>query len=228
MNVIICGAGQVGTTIAKHLAREGSNVTVIDIDPFQANRVDENYDVRGIAGHASHPTTLQKAGARQADMLIAVTRSDEVNMVACQVAYSLFGVKRRIARIRHSGYLTPDSAGLYAAEHLPIDVIISPELEIAERIARRLRTPGSFDATSMLGGLVELLGIHVEDPTCPAVGQRIADIARTEQFTGMSILTIIRDGQRFVPDDNERIRLGDNIYLVTTAATTRNVLVAFG
>src|SRR5690606_40072438 len=104
MRVVVCGAGQVGTTIARHLATEGINVTVIDIDHEQVRRVDESYDVRGLVGHASHPATLQEAGAREADMLIAVTHSDEVNMVACQVAYSLFNVKRRIARLRHAGY----------------------------------------------------------------------------------------------------------------------------
>ena len=158
MRVVICGAGQVGTTIARHLATEGINVTVIDIDPEQVRRVDESYDVRGVIGHASHPATLQQAGARDADMLIAVTRSDEVNMVACQVAYSLFNVKRRIARLRHAGYLAQDKTGLYAAEHLPIDIIIAPEIVIAEGIAHRLRTPGAFDKVPMAGGLVELLG----------------------------------------------------------------------
>src|SRR5690625_4456181 len=143
MKVIICGAGQVGTTLARHLANEGNNVTVIDIDHHQVSRVDESYDVCGVTGHTSHPTTLHKAGVRNADMLITITHSDEVNMVACQIAYSLFGVKRRIARIRHTNYLAQNSAGLYAAEHLPIDVIISPEIAIAEGIVRRLRSTRS-------------------------------------------------------------------------------------
>ncbi len=103
MKVIICGAGQVGTTIARHLARENIDVTVIDIDEEQVQLIDQNYEVRGVVGHASYPSVLEKAGAKNADMLIAVTRSDEVNMVACQVAYSLFNVKCRIARLRHAG-----------------------------------------------------------------------------------------------------------------------------
>lgn len=94
MRVVVCGAGQVGTTIARHISTEGMNVTVIDVDQEQVRRVDESHDVRGVVGHASHPETLLKAGVRDADLLIAVTHSDEVNMVACQVAYSLFGVKR--------------------------------------------------------------------------------------------------------------------------------------
>src|SRR5690625_477287 len=143
MKVIIHGARQVGTTLARHLANEGTHVTLIDLDHHQVNRADDSYYVRGLTGQASHPATLHEAGVRNADMLIAVTRSDEVNMVACQVAYSLFGVKRRIARIRHAAYLAQNSAGLYAAEHLPIDVIISPEIAIAEGIVRRLRSTRS-------------------------------------------------------------------------------------
>ena len=111
MHVIVCGAGQVGSTIARHLADEGIDVTVVDDAPEAARRVDESYDVRGIVGHASHPDVLARAGAQDADMLIAVTGSDEVNMVACQVAHSLFRVRRRIAversvsssTSRHSG-----------------------------------------------------------------------------------------------------------------------------
>lgn len=228
MKVIICGAGQVGTTLARHLANEGNNVTVIDIDHHQVSRVDESYDVRGVTGHASHPATLHKAGVRNADMLIAVTRSDEVNMVACQVAYSLFGVKRRIARIRHAGYLAQNSTGLYAAEHLPIDVIISPEIAIAEGIVRRLRTPGSFDATSMAAGLVELLGIHIEAAHCPLLGQRIIDIAGFAQLEGTSIMAIIRKGRSFVPNDNDRIEMGDDVYVVVKSEKVNDVVTAFG
>src|SRR4028118_960556 len=132
MRVIVCGAGQVGSAIARHLATEGIDVTVIDASPEQARRVDESYDVRGMVGHAAHPEVLERAGAQDADMLIAVTRSDEVNMVACQVAYSLFGVKRRVARIRHSGYLEQDRRTLYAKDHCPIDVIISPGIAVAD------------------------------------------------------------------------------------------------
>src|ERR687893_3246591 len=173
MRVIVCGAGQVGSTIARHLATERIDVTVIDVSPEQARRADESYDVRGMVGHASHPEVLERAGARGADMLIAVTRSDEVNMVACQVAYSLFGFKRRIARLRHHGYLEPIWRGLYAPDQLPIDVIISPELEVANGILRRLKTPGAFDTVALAGGRVQLLGIHCNTGACRLVGRQL-------------------------------------------------------
>ena len=200
MRVIICGAGQVGSTIARHLATEGINVTVIDSSPELARRVDESYDVRGMVGYASHPEDLARAGAQDADMLIAVTRSDEVNMVACQVAYSLFNVRRRIARIRHRGFLEPIWRGLYAPDQLPIDVIISPELEVADGIARRLKTPGAFDMVSLANGRVQLLGIHCTSP-CPTAGLRLAELHERVPEAGLVVCTIIRDGRAFVPHD---------------------------
>jgi trk system potassium uptake protein len=228
MRVVVCGAGQVGTTIARHLASEGVNVTVIDNDQDQVRRVDESYDVRGVVGYASHPATLRKAGAKDADMLIAVTRSDEVNMVACQVAYSLFGVKQRIARLRHAGYLAQDKTGLYAAEHLPIDFIISPEIEIAEGIARRLRTPGAFDMVPMADGEVELLGIHTESSRCDVAGERLVDIANNDEISGMSIVAVIRKGRCFVPDENDRIEVGDDVYVIARSNMVDEVMAAFG
>lgn len=228
MRVIVCGAGQVGTTIARHLASEGISVTVIDIDEELIRHIDESYDVRGVVGHASYPATLRKADARDADMLIAVTRSDEVNMVACQVAYSLFGVKRRIARLRHAGYLTADTIKLYAVDHMPIDVIISPEIEIAEGIAWRLRTPGAFDMVPMADGLVELLGIHVESTQCVATGERIADIMKMPAFEGASIIASSRKGRSFVPEGQDRIEIGDDVYVVAKADKVNEVMAALG
>src|SRR5918993_70694 len=176
VRVIVCGAGQVGSTIARHLATEGINVTVVDISPDQARKADESYDVRGMVGHASHPEVLERAGARDADMLIAVTRSDEVNMVACQVAYSLFKVRRRIARIRHTGYLEQTRRALYASDQLPIDVIISPEIEVASGIERRLKTPGAFDTVPLAEGRVQLLGIHCNSGTCSLLGHTLSEL----------------------------------------------------
>src|ERR687898_213677 len=176
MRVIVCGAGQVGSPIARHLATEGIDVTVVDISPDQARRIDESYDVRGMVGHASHPEVLERAGAQDADMLIAVTSSDEVNMVACQVAYSLFNVRRRIARLRHSGYLEQDRRALYARDHCPIDVIISPEIEVANGIEQRLKTPGAFDTVPLAEGRVQLLGIHCNTGKCSLLGHRLGEL----------------------------------------------------
>lgn len=228
MRVIVCGAGQVGSTIARHLAGERIDVTVIDVAPDQARRADESYDVRGLVGHASHPEVLARAGAQDADMLIAVTRSDEVNMVACQVAYSLFGVKRRIARVRHAGYLDPDWRALYGTAQLPIDVIISPEVEVARGIARRLRTPGAFDMVPLGGGRVQLLGIHCTDASCPMAGLRLREAASRLSGPGFVAVAILRDGRAFVPTGDDRVQCGDDVYVVAEPAALDGVMAAFG
>ncbi|HEX9905435.1 MAG TPA: Trk system potassium transporter TrkA [Propylenella sp.] len=228
MRVIICGAGQVGSTIARHLASEGIDVTVIDNSPLQARRVDESYDVRGIVGHASHPKTLEQAGAHDADMLIAVTRYDEVNMVACQIAYSLFNVRRRIARIRHHGYLEPLWKKLYAVDQLPIDVIISPEFEVATSIARRLKAPGAFDMTTLAEHRIQLLGIHCRSRDCPVVNRPLSDLPEIMPEQPVTVIAIIREGRAFVPTENDRIQPGDDVYVITDPLFVDGIMAAFG
>lgn len=228
MRVIVCGAGQVGSTIARQLATEGMHVTVIDLSQDLARKVGESYDVIGIEGHASHPGVLERAGAMDADLLIAVTQSDEVNMVACQVAYSLFAVKRRIARLRHIGYLAPGRRGLYAAEHLPIDIIISPEIEIAEGIVRRLETPGAFDVVSMANGRVQLLGIHCDSSDCSFVGQRYFDLAARSPSSGMVIVAVVREGRAFIPTSEDKVQIGDDAYVIAPTDQIARVMKGFG
>lgn len=227
MKIIICGAGQVGTTIARYLARENIEVTVIDIDEALVREVDQNYEVRGVTGHASYPSVLAKAGAKNADMLIAVTRSDEVNMVACQVAYSLFNVKYRIARLRHAGYLAQHETGLYAAEHLPIDVIISPEIEIANGIERRLKTPGAFDMLPLAGDRIELLGIHTLSADAPVVGKTIPEISTECGLEKATILAVLRQGRCFIPEADDRIAVGDDVYVLASTNSIDKVMAAF-
>src|SRR5690606_21844259 len=136
MRVIICGAGQVGYGIAEKLASEKNDVSVIDVSPDLIRKVRDTLDVRGFVGHGSHPGVLEEAGAAEADMLIAVTLFDEVNMVACEVAHSLFNVPTKIARIRSQAYLQPHYMDLFSRDHMAIDVIISPELEVGEMVLK--------------------------------------------------------------------------------------------
>jgi trk system potassium uptake protein TrkA len=228
MRIIVCGAGQVGSTIARHLATEGINVTVVDASPEQARRADESYDVRGIVGHAAHPEVLERAGAHEADMLIAVTRFDEVNMVACQVAHSLFQVRRRIARLRHPGYLDPAARALFAPDQMPIDVIISPEIEVANGIVRRLKTPGAFDTMPLGDGRVQLLGIHCNTGACSMVGRRLSEIPTLLSKPRIVVLGIVREGKGFVPQGHDRIEQGDDVYVVTETEGVDRVMTFFG
>jgi len=227
MRVIVCGAGQVGEAIARQLAGEGIDVTVVDISPEQAQRIDETYDVRGMQGHAAHPEVLQRAGATDADMLIAVTRTDEVNMVACQVAYSLFKVRRRIARVRHPGYLAPTCRGLYGSDQLPIDVLISPEVEVADAIARRLRTPGAFDTVALADGRVQLLGIPCNSETCAMLGRKLADLPQVLPGVGVMVMAIVRDGKAFVPRGRDTIERNDQLYLVVQPVQAAAIIAFF-
>ena len=146
MKVIICGAGQVGWQIARHLSGENNDVTVVDNNPELVRRATDTLDVQGIAGFASYPDVLDRAGARDADMIIAATHSDEVNMVTCQVAHSIFSIPRKIARLRAQSYHDAIYSDLYRREHLPIDVVISPEYAVAEAVMQRIAAP-------MVGGM---------------------------------------------------------------------------
>ena len=146
MKIVICGGGQVGYHLAKYLSEDGNDVIIIDTSPEVIRHVTETLDVQGILGSAAHPETLSMAGAGDAEMLIAVTQQDEINMMACQVAYTLFNTPTRIARIRDQHYLNPQWASLFAQEHVPVDFIISPEVEVAKSIERTLRIPGAFEA----------------------------------------------------------------------------------
>ena len=166
MRVIICGAGQVGYNIAAYLSKEENEVTVVDTDPQLIAHINENLDVKGVQGHASNPDVLNGAGANDADMIIAVTHSDEVNMVACQIGHSLYGIPKKIARIRAQSYLKPEWANLFSRTHMPIDVIISPEVVIAREIYQRLAVPGTTFVAALADGLAHLLGVICQED-CP-------------------------------------------------------------
>ena len=176
MKVIICGAGQVGWQIARHLSGEKNDVTIVDMNADLVRRASETLDVQGVAGFASHPDVLERAGARDADMIIAATHSDEVNMVTCQVAHSVFSVPRKIARLRAQTYLDTLYSDLYRADHMPIDVVISPEKEVAEAALQRLAALSTFDTESFMGGRAQLLGI-VLDPDCPVLNTPLRQLS---------------------------------------------------
>ena len=160
MRVIICGAGQVGYGIAERLASERNDVSVIDTSAHLIQAVRDNLDVRGFVGHGSHPEVLEAAGAQQADMIIAVTLYDEVNIVACEIAHALFNVPTKIARIRAQSYLQPQYQDLFSREHMPIDVIISPEREVGELVLRRIALPGASDVVRFAEVNVSALAIE--------------------------------------------------------------------
>lgn len=227
MKVIVCGAGQVGFNIASHLARENNDVTVVDLSPELTRKISGALDVQSVQGHASHPDVLERAGAASADMLIAVTQADEVNMVACQVAHALFNIPTKVARIRSQTYLQPEWNDLFSRENLPIDVIISPELEVARAVLRRLEMPGTFDMFPFAKGKVRIVGVRLT-ADCPVVDTPLRQL--TELFPDLNIVIvgIVRGGVMFVPHGDDQMLIGDDIYFCSDVAHVSRAMDIFG
>ena len=227
MKVIVCGAGQVGFNIARYLALEGNDVTVIDQRPDLVRRISDGLDVQGIVGHASHPDILEKGGAEDADMIIAVTHADEVNMVSCQIAHSIFDVPTKIARVRDQGYLQPIWANLYTRDHMPIDVIISPEIEVARAVTRRLQVPGAFEMIPLVDGKVKLLGVRC-DEECPIVNTPLRQLTQLFPELDMIIVGIMRDDLPIVPSADDQMLPGDEVYFVVDSDQVARAMATFG
>ena len=227
MKVIICGAGQVGEQIAKHLSFERNDVTIIDHNSKIISHLSNTLDISGVTGCASHPDILEIAGARDCDMIIATTRSDEVNMVVCQVSHSIFSIPRKIARIRSQSYLEINYSDLYRAEHLPIDVIISPEKEVAEAAVSRLETPSAFEIETFLGGEAQLIGISL-DSNCPVTNTPLRQLSELFSNLNAIVLGVRRKSKLFVPEPEDQLFVGDQIYVFCTVSDRQRTLEIFG
>ena len=227
MKIIICGAGQVGWQIARHLSGERNDVTVIDNNAELIRRATEALDVQGVTGFASHPDILDQAGARDADLIIAATHSDEVNMVTCQVAHSIFQVPRKIARLRSSAYLDAIYSDLYSTSHLPIDVVISPEREVANAALQRLSAPSTFDVETFMGGKVQLLGILLEDD-CPALNTPLRQLNELFSTLRAIVVGVRRQTRLFAPEPGDQLFAHDQIYVFAHREDVGRTLEIFG
>ncbi|QJE72886.1 Trk system potassium transporter TrkA [Aerophototrophica crusticola] len=227
MKVIVCGAGQVGSNIARYLASEGNHVTVIDQSPELIQKISDTLDVQAMVGFASHPNVLEAAGATEADMIIAVTLADEVNMVACQVADSLFNVPTKIARVRHQSYLQPIWRDLYSRGHLPIDVIISPEIEVARAIGRRLQVPGAFDMIPLADGKVRVIGV-VCGQNCPVINTPLRQLTGLFPDLNIEVVAIVRNDKPIIPSGDDQMLAGDEVYFVADTNHVARAMSAFG
>jgi len=192
MNIIICGAGRVGYTIAKILTEQNHSITVIDQSSDDIQKINENLDVKAIVGKATSPSVLEKANTKDSDMIIAVTRNDEINMLICQIAYTIFKVPKKIARIRSQDYLNSKYSSLFNRENLPIDFIISPELEIAKSIQRKLEAPGALDNIPFAENKIRLLEILIEKD-CPLEAIKLNEITKKYPNLNANILGVVRD-----------------------------------
>ena len=227
MNIIICGAGRVGFTIAKQLSEQGHSITVIDQSSEDIQKIDESLDVKAIVGKATYPSILEKANASEADMIIAVTRNDEINMVICQIAFSIFNIPKKIARIRSQDYLNPKFTKVYNKENLPIDVIISPELEIAKSIQRKLEAPGALDNVPFADNKIRLLEIQIND-NCNLINIKLNELTKKHPNLDANIIGIIRKDKFIIPKKNDEINKNDKIYVIINSSQMSQTLEAFG
>jgi len=227
MNIIICGAGRVGFTIAKILSEQGHSITIIDQSSDDIQKIDDTLDVKSIVGKGTYPSILEKANAADADMIIAVTRNDEINMLICQIAFSIFNVPKKIARIRSQDYLNPKFTKVYNKENLPIDVIISPEIEIAKSLQRKLEAPGALDNVPFANNKIRLLEILIE-ANCPIKDIKLNELTKKFPKLNSNIMGVIRDDKFVLLKKTDVMLKDDKAYVVINASQMNETLTAFG
>ena len=227
MNIIICGAGRVGFSISKQLSAQGHSITVIDQSSALIEKINESQDVKGIVGRATYPSVLEKAGAEDTDMIIAVTQNDETNMVICQVAYSIFKINKKIARIRGQEFLGGKWGKLYGESNLPIDVVISPELEVAKSLQRKLDAPGALDSVPFAGGKIKVLEIDVNEK-CLLVNTELSKLTKKFPDLKANILGVIRGDKFLILKKTDKILVNDKAFVVVKASQINKTLSAFG
>ena len=227
MNIIICGAGRVGYTISKLLIEQNHSITIIDQSSEDIQNINETLDVKGIVGKATSPSILEKANTKDADMIIAVTKNDEINMLICQIAFSLFKVPKKIARIRSQEYLQSNFSSLFSKENLPIDYIISPEMEIAKSIQRKLEAPGALDNIPFADNKIRLLEIFINE-NCNLIDSKLNEITKKYPNLNANILGVIRDENFKLLKKNDVIKLNDKAYVIINSSQMQDTLKAFG
>ena len=227
MNIIICGAGRVGYTISKILTEQNHSITIIDQSSEDIQKINESLDVKAIVGKATSPMILEKANTKDADMIIAVTRNDEINMLICQIAYSIFKVPKKIARIRSQEYLQSNFSSLFSKENLPIDYIISPEMEIAKSIQRKLEAPGALDNIPFADNKIRLLEIFINE-NCNLIDTKLNEITNKYPNLNANILGVIRNEKFNLLKKNDVIKLNDKVYVIINSSQMQDTLKAFG
>ena len=221
MKIIILGAGQVGGTLAEHLAGEANDITVVDTDSDRLRELGDRLDIRTVQGRGSFPTVLRQAGADDADMLVAVTSSDETNMIACQVAHTLFNTPTKIARVRESAYLT--RSGLFDNEAIPVDVLISPEQVLTNYIKRLIEYPGALQVIDFAGGKAQLVGVRAYYGG-PLVGHELRQLREHMPQVDTRVAAIFRRNRAIIPRGDTVIEADDEVFFIAAKAHIRAVM----
>lgn len=226
MKIIICGAGKVGATIAEYLAHENNDITVIDTSLEALARVEQGLDIQTIQGKASQPDILEAAGAKNSEMIIAATSSDETNMMACQIAYTLFNVPKKIARIRDKTYMSPTWANLFSRDHLPVDALILPEQEIATSIINRLKIPGTFNIFPVADGNAKIVGVICPED-CSLNGVTIENSLTEDKKIDLQPLARIRNNEKKMVGIDYIPQVGDEFYFITPTNKLKTTMKLF-
>ncbi|MEX2517121.1 MAG: Trk system potassium transporter TrkA [Gammaproteobacteria bacterium] len=221
MKIVILGAGQVGSSLAANLASEANDITIVDIDQQRLALLSERYDLQTITGVASHPSVLTRAGTKDADMIIAVTNSDEINMLACQIAYTLFHTPTKIARVREAEYLQHSS--LFAQEALPIDVLISPEQLVTDYIVRLISFPGALQVLDFADGKAQMVAIRAYY-NGQLVGHTLKALAETLPNIEFRVMAIFRNGKPVIPEGDTVIEGDDEVFFIGANKSIRELM----
>jgi trk system potassium uptake protein len=222
VKIVILGAGQVGRSAAQSLSREEANeVTVVDLDEDILRNLQDRLDIRTVAGNASYPTVLEAAGAPEADIIVALTSSDEVNMMACEIAYTLYRTPTKIARIRSSEYTSRPE--LFGDDALNVDVFISPEQLVTEYVERLIKYPGALQVLDFADGKVQLVGVRALKGG-PLVGQRLRELAQHLPKAEARVVAIYRSGRSVPPEGDTVIESGDEVFFLVARTDIRKVM----
>ena len=222
MKIIILGAGQVGTSVAANLVSEANDITVVDIDAQRLRELADRFDLRTLQGHGAHPDVLARAGGEDAEMIIAVTNSDETNMVACQVAYTLFHTPTKIARVRAQGFLDHQQQ-LFGGEAFPVDVTISPEQLVTDYIIRLIQNPGALQVTDFASGRVRLVAVRAYYGG-PLVGQELRTLYDHMPHIDTRVAAIYRQDRAIPPEGDTVIEADDEVFFVAAPRHIRSVM----
>ncbi len=221
MKILILGAGQVGSSLAENLASEDNDITVVDVDGRRLGVLQDRLDIRTVRGKGSHPDVLLKAGCDDADMLIAVSNSDETNMIACQVAYTIFHTPTKIARVRSNQYLIHPE--LFTHDALPVDVLISPEQLVTDYIKRLIEYPGALQVLDFAGGQVQLVAVRAFKGG-PLLGHELQEIRKHMPNIDTRVAAIYRKGRPIIPKGDTIIEENDEVFFIVDRRNTRKVM----
>ena len=226
MKIIVCGAGHIGKSVVRYLVKGNNDIVVVDDNAYDLDEISKEYDILPVLGKPSHPDVLERAGAKDCDMILAVTDVDEANMVICQIAYSLFGIVKKIASVNSETFVDPLWGMLYNDNHLPIDLLISPEIDIAEQVLSILKYPGCAGVLPVFDKKYCIISLNITDK-CPLLGVDLMQIERLSNV-GVGFINVVRNNNSFLPDMYDVLKIDDQVNLLVKESDIYDVISMFG